>query len=465
MAVAAAGARRMFAAPAGMVGGTPRLKLGVLSDIHVVNAESQAVFVKALEWYRAQGVDAVLVAGDMAHQGLVSELQLVEDAFQKVFPGNKAPSGRPLAKILLYGNHDLAETFEKRIIDPAERVRKIVKFDAKGSWERVFKEEFSQCFAKEVAGYTFVGEHWPVSGRIGDWLAANSKNLDPSMPFFYFQHPHPKGTCYGSWAWGHDDGASTKALLQFPNAIALSGHSHYSLTDERTVWQGAFTSIGTGSLSYISTEYNFRENAAPNNWGRMEPRAHQMGKFPTRDGKHGMLFTVCDDHIRIERREFTWCESLGEDWILPVGKAAEKPYAHARRAKVRMAPEFPSGAEVKVAFVQPKEDLAGGASRKPKQVSVTFPPAESRGKCRVFEYEVQAVVVEDDVELVAATRRVLARDFYLPESKAGKSGECVFACAELPKDVSLRFDVRPMECFGGKGRAIRSARMCRIAGG
>ena len=81
IAVAAAGARRMFAVPAGSMSGTPRLKLAVLSDIHVRDAKTQDVFIKALEWYRAQGVDAVLVAGDMADQGLVSQLQLVADAW------------------------------------------------------------------------------------------------------------------------------------------------------------------------------------------------------------------------------------------------------------------------------------------------------------------------------------------------------------------------------------------------
>jgi hypothetical protein len=51
---------------------------------------------------------------------------------------------------------------------------------------------------------------------------------------------------------------------------------------------------------------------------------------------------------------------------------------------------------------------------------------------------------------------VLAPDFYLPVSKAGKPGSCVFALAELPKGVHIRFDVTPIECFGKKGRAIRS---------
>ena len=456
MAVAAAGARRMFATPSGTVCGTPRLKLAVLSDIHVRNESSQNDFIKALEWYREQNVDAVLLAGDMADRGLVHQLQLVADAWFKVFPDNKMPDGRPLVQLLEYGNHDVAGWEEKNYPDPAERARNMIKYDPKGFWERAFHETYTPIFSKTVKGYTFVGAHWPGIGGLGDWLAANGGKLDPSLPFFYFQHSHPKDTCYGPWAWGHDDGASTKALSPYANAIAFSGHSHYTLTDERSIWQGAFTSIGTSSLSYTSLDYNFRENAWGNDFGRQEKRQRQMERISTQDGKQGMLLTICDDHIRIERREFTWGESLGDDWILPIGKAAEKPYTYAKRIPVRTAPEFPKEAAVKVALVPPKAEKDKPASKEPTQVAVSFPAAEMRGKCRVFEYEVQAVVVEDDVELVAATRRALAPDFYLPLSKAGKEGACIFALAELPKGVHIRFDVTPIECFGRKGRPIRS---------
>ena len=460
MAVAAEGARRLFAVPAGTVCGTPRLRLGVISDIHVNNEASQKTFEKVLEWYRAQEVDAVLVAGDMADRGLVSQLHLVADAWFKVFPDNKTPDGRPVVQLLEYGNHDVAGWEEKNYPDPAERARRLIKFDPKGCWERAFHEEYQPVFSKTVNGYTFVGAHWPGLKGLEGWFAANGGKIDPSQPFFYFQHPHPKDTCYGAWAWGHDDGTSTKALSPYANAIAFSGHSHYTLTDERSIWQGAFTSIGTSSISYLSLEYNFRENAWPNDYGHKEKRQRQMARPPTSaitsDGKQGMLLMVCDDHVRIERREFTWGESLGDDWILPIGKAAEKPYTFARRIPVRQAPEFPKGAAVKVALVPPKAEKDKPAPKEPTQVEVSFPSAMPCRTSRVFEYEVQAVVVEDDVELVAATRRVLAQDFYYPLAKAGMAGSCIFALAELPKDVHLRFDVTPIECFGKKGAPIRS---------
>lgn len=433
------------------------MKVGVLSDIHVRDEATQKVFVKALEWYREKGVDAVLVAGDMADHGLVSQLQLVADAWFKVFPDNKTPDGRPVAQLFEYGNHCVADWKKKDFEDDAERAKNMVMFDPRGFWEKAFHEEYQPVFSKTVKGYTFVGAHWPGLSAREAWFAAHAGDLDPARPFFFFQHPHPKDTCYGAWAWGHDDGTSTRLLSPFSNAIALSGHSHYTLTDERTVWQGAFTSIGTSSLSYTSLDYNYRENAhrGGNNYGTREGRVHEMPQMPTGDGKQGMLFTVCDDHIRIERREFVWDENLGDDWILPVGKAAEKPYAYARRRPVRTAPEFPAGAVAKATLVQPPIDK-NGQKGVPRQVSVTFPAAETREKCRVFEYEIQAVALADDVEIAVATRRVLAPDFHVPQSRAGRAGQCVFALSALPKNTAIRFDVTPLECFGHRGAPIHS---------
>ena len=127
-----------------------------------------------------------------------------------------------------------------------------------------------------------------------------------------------------------------------------------------------------------------------------------MDRLNTQEGKQGMLFTVCDDHIRIQRREFVYDQTLGDDWILPVGKAAERPFVYAKRIPVRTAPEFPQGASVKVALLPPKAEKGKPAPKDPTHVGVTFPAAETRNKCRVFEYEVQAHAARDRAGLPRA---------------------------------------------------------------
>ena len=89
-------------------------------------------------------------------------------------------------------------------------------------------------------------------------------------------------------------------------------------------------------------------------------------------------------------------------------------------------------------------------------MEVSFPAARTVDKCRVFEYEVAATVVDDDVEMAAVTRRVMAPDFFLPDSKCGKAGTCRFRLADLPPKAHLRFVVTLIECFGKKGAPITS---------
>lgn len=88
-------------------------------------------------------------------------------------------------------------------------------------------------------------------------------------------------------------------------AFAFSGHSHTSLTDERSVWRGAFTSIGTSSLSYVCLD-GPRENSHGASWlGRrqMEPvngvsraAVHGKGGVPTRQGQ--LVDVYSDRHAR-----------------------------------------------------------------------------------------------------------------------------------------------------------------------
>ena len=84
-------------------GGSARLKFGVVSDVHVKLAAdgrslAEGYDTQTLErtftYFRDCGVDAVMIAGDIADIGFVSELKAVADTWFKVFPGDRAPDGR-----------------------------------------------------------------------------------------------------------------------------------------------------------------------------------------------------------------------------------------------------------------------------------------------------------------------------------------------------------------------------------
>jgi predicted phosphodiesterase len=451
-AAGAAGAAETEGLLADWAGG-PELRLGILSDIHIRGADTTGTFLSALAWFRERGVDGVVIAGDMADHGLVPQLQLVADAWFKVFPGDRGDAGRHVEKLFVYGNHDWEglrypgkEFYEKHKGEALAN-------DWGGNWERIFKEPFAPVWTKEVKGYTFIGCHWWKGKEIqavADRLAKEGK-LGGPRPFFFIQHPHPAGTVYGPWAWGawDDRDFARKALNPFPNAVALSGHSHYSLTDERSVWQGEFTSIGTSSLSYTGEVYGRENGEIP---GKGAGDFHQPA-FSTQNGRQGMLLTAYADRLVIERREFVYGESLGEDWVLPVPQKGE--FAFDRRAAFCKAPEFAAGAKAAVARGKGKNR----ANREEEQVTVTFPAAVWKDwRDRVFDYEVRAVISTCDVVKPWCTKRVYDPGYYLGRGRAsdGRPLSCVFGVAELPKGEAFRFEVRPAECYGKEGAPLRS---------
>ena len=433
----------------------PHLVLGVLSDIHIFDEKQVPVFERALEFFRDRKADGVIIAGDMADRGLVDQLELVGKAWFKVFPENRRPDGQPIEKLFVYGNHDVqghgyGDTPKKlaaKYPDEATRAAHRIVTDRKAVWERVFKEPWTGVYAKQVKGYTFIGSHWGYEKELEAFLKANESKLGlkGKKPFFYAQHPHPGDTVQGPWAWGHDRGVATRALSAYPNAVAFSGHSHYSLTDERCVWQGAFTSIGTSSLSYIFAQY-WRENGEDHDKVLM-----QMPLLPEHLGKQGMLVSVYDDKLVIERREFLGGEKVGPDWHVPLD--GSRAFAFDVRGAKMVAPEFAAGASVTVTRAMGK-DRRGTAT---DQVTVHFPAAKPSATSRVYDYEVQAFAYHEDVDYPVASKRVLSESFHLPPTREATKGMCVFAASELPKKgTKVRFVVRPTECYGHKGRAIVS---------
>ena len=111
----AAGPNRIFASADGASSGRPALSFGLLSDVHVCLAKGGETLRKtyntetleqAFAWFRDNGADAVVIAGDMAHSGLAGELKALADAWFKVFPGDNAPDGRRVERVFVFGNHD-----------------------------------------------------------------------------------------------------------------------------------------------------------------------------------------------------------------------------------------------------------------------------------------------------------------------------------------------------------------------
>ena len=437
----------------------PNLRMGVLSDIHVCDDESEESFRHALEYFRDKEVDGVIVAGDMADHGLAYELFRISRAWNAVFPKDRRPDGSHVEKVFVYGNHDAFDNTRKdwyRELPPEQLKLGPVRANYAKNWKKYFKEDFAQVYMKEVKGYKFIGCHWSFENDrqecgAPEFVKAHAAELKGEKPFFYIQHAHLAHTCNGEWTWGQDDGAMTETLNAFPNAIAFSGHSHNPLTDGRDLWQGEFTSIGTASLRYV-LPIGGRENSSLDGEDRDVPC--QMPSIAGHYCHHGMVMTVYDDRITFERREFYYDESLGEDWVIPLPKGTDAPLSYENMAGKAPLPQFAEDAEVSLSPFFTGKDRYGAET---EQIEVTFPAVKSGTTgVRAFDYEVQIEQRYVDLTTVAGTKHVYSAHCYYGESHDDNEVKCVFAKKEIPGMYEYRFVVRPCECYGGKGNPIFS---------
>ena len=426
-----------------------RLRAGIVSDIHVRGPGwTLDPFIAALKWFDAQKVDVVAVAGDLTDFGLVEELRHVGKAWDDVFPGGRAGDGRAVEKVFVTGNHDNHfynhAHVKKKYPDADERFARSIARDFDAAWRECFHEPFKPFSVKTVKGYRFVAVNYAQKGLAAFIEKNKAEFADLSKPFFYVQHQHLRDTCHGPMAWGRDKGESTRALSAFPNAVAFSGHSHYPLTDERAIWQGSFTSIGTASLKYIAPpEFCDYENG----FSPGKDREKEMEGLAWSRSQHLMLMDVFDDRLVIARHALENGEfvSLGADWTIPVPFAEPPPYAFAARSGRIPAPQFAADAKIEI-------ELRDGVNRKKKprrQVQLRFPEATAAG--RVFDYEVKVEPLDPSRKTL--TRYVLSPNFHLGK-RAYASASCVFGADELPD--GCRFTVVPRSSFGRQGNPLAS---------
>lgn len=467
--------RRAFLASSGaflagrVVGATsdePSLRIGVISDVHIGRlpgwheGDDEGYLDRAFAYFSRKNVDGVVIAGDLADWGLVAQLELVGVSWRKAFPDNRNAAGGKVEKLFVYGNHDLEGWkygYQKRHKLPnsvfTEDCR--ISTNPARAWQRCFDEDYAPFALKTIKGYRFVLNNRLEYGEKDTFLEDHRAELEGERPFFYVQHFHPRGTCSAPWVWGQDAGHSTRALSRYPNAIALSGHSHTPLTDGRTFWQGEFTSVGTASLRYLISRGG-RENSFV--FGVSDPRITQMPPLDW-NCQHGQIITVYDDRIVFERHDFHDDLPLGE-LVMPLPFDGSLSFEH--RREIAETPMFPADAKVSVSERRGKDRRKNETD----QVVVSFPNVLK--PVRAYDYEVSVEVMDVDILKTALTKHVYSAGCLRGSEADVKTVECVFSKGELPlRDLipeggalaakaqwKYRYAVRPCNCWGDKGPAI-----------
>lgn len=468
----------------------PNLRVGIVSDVHVHTEKAAHNFSTALRYFDARKVDAVLIVGDLVTWGRREEFELFKQAWDSVFPGNRRSDGVELERLMITGNHDVdGFAYWGSRYETEEEVKgNNFHFHRQEWWLDLFGEEYLPIVAKSVKGYVFVLRNWVSvlgKGRGGKLAEACRCEPDPNplaeflsslslpleRPFFYVQHEPPNDTVNAEWLisgvrWnnGQDDGYSTKILAEYPQAICFSGDSHNSLTDELSIWQGAFTALNCSA----TCGYAFTPPGRENGWCCEDFKRDPPLEMPAFDNSQvcqGLVMDVYDDRVFFERRDFRYHHRIGPDWVVPVGLSAARPYQLENRLKEAKAPCFAEGTKVTIEVSEGYGRNAAGTTRADKkhpQVFVSFPPVRTStgSPVRAWDYAVRAEVREGDRRRTLRTRYYFSEGAFYAEEDEPNEVRCAYNLTELRNEVSdgqsVRFAVVPRSSLLKEGVAIYS---------
>ncbi len=331
---------------------TPVLRFMAASDSHVgAVADRQNYRVqKAIKMSYAiaeadeeyKELDAVMFAGDLTNDGYKSSFCQFKAATDSVLKGDT----QLLA--VLAKSHDGSQMDNESL----DYYKSITGLDTD--------------YHYVINGYHFIGlsrsknpdEHYGEYQR--EWLVNELNKAvadDPNKPIFVTQHEHITGTVYGSFvAWGMD---YFKDILQkYPQVVDFSGHSHYPLNDPRSIWQGEFTAIGTGSLCYV------------------ELMVEDATVHPTGYESEVCFWIVevdANSRIRLRGIDLTEEKVLCEYILNNPADTANREFTLEKRAAESTAPVFADGTQAKVS------KIAGS-------YSVKVPAASSTDGMEIFLY-------------------------------------------------------------------------------
>ena len=311
--------------------------LAMLSDTHIGNGYgSEAKFTEALRQlgshaaiHDIDGLDGVVIVGDVTDANNANQAW----SFKNLYEGVYSPADVPL--VYTVGNHDLMNPLSP------------VLGDAYLNTDVGTKEmrEQHECRHNVVAGVHILGlvpNHFGATTydeTVRKWLddtLAELTEADPEKYVLVITHPMIYDTCYGSLLgtfWYTSQ--LTPILRKYPQAVAFGGHLHFPINDHRSIWQGEFTSMGCGSVSYMAIED-----------GKYEYMKSATVMKDAGDISSGLLLQFdVSGNMRITRMFFSRKATFGEPWEIsyPVeDKSHLEKYNFEVRAAANTAPQLSS---------------------------------------------------------------------------------------------------------------------------
>ena len=309
--------------------------LAAISDTHIGNGYgSESKFTKALRQLGSQasandpdGLDGVLIVGDVTDANSANQAWSLKNLYEEVY----SPTDIPM--VYTIGNHD--------IMNPLMSVlgEEYLRTDVGTKDMR----ENHECRHNVIGGVHVLGiapNHYGATtydDTAKKWLDDTLAELTAAEPEKYvlvLTHPMIYDTCYGSLLGPYWYTTQlTTILKKYPQAVTFGGHLHFPINDPRSIWQGDFTSMGCGSVSYMAIED-----------GKYEYMKSNTVMKDAGDISSGLLLQFdASGNMRITRMFFSGNAQFGEPWEISYpteDKSHLAKYSFAARSAANSAPEL-----------------------------------------------------------------------------------------------------------------------------
>lgn len=271
-------------------------RFAVMSDIHVGRTGWKNRLPNAVEVLKEKQLDAVFVVGDVADNGRKDQLREALNTFSPLAPETNV--------YYMMGNHDWWEGNAT-------------------SFKEVIGQKLNQFI--DIKGYPFItisldgsetnNQIYIYQSTSKNFLKAALEKANkeyPGKPIFVFMHVPLEYTVYGSYAIapGKESRANNTAAMKeickgYPQVVVFTGHSHYPLGDERSIYQKYFTSIHDGNL----TATNIEDGLLPTNSDRHFSESLNIAE--------GCIVSVNENKdVTVDRINFTRNEAIKQPWTI-----------------------------------------------------------------------------------------------------------------------------------------------------